>query len=52
MYKLHTREQELYFDEVIRLHYEDGCGEDRISYLRPHIFGANLRANYASCLPT
>ena len=35
MYKLHTRKQELYFDEVIRLHYEKGYGEDRISRIIP-----------------
>lgn len=35
MYKLHTRKQELYFDEVIRLHYEKGYGEDRISTIIP-----------------
>ena len=31
MRKHKTRKQELYFDEVIRLHYEDEYGEDRIS---------------------
>jgi len=35
MYKLHTRKQELYFDEVIRLHYEKGYGEDRIFAIIP-----------------
>lgn len=35
MYKLHTKKQELYFDEVIRLHYEKGYGEDRISTIIP-----------------
>ena len=31
MYQLHTEKQRLYFNEVIRLHYEEGMGEDRIS---------------------
>ena len=35
MYQLHTEEQRLYFDEVIRLHYEEGYGEDKISRLLP-----------------
>lgn len=35
MYQLHTKKQRLYFDEVIRLHYEEGMGEDRISRILP-----------------
>jgi len=35
MYQLHTEKQRLYFKEVIRLHYEKGFGEDRISRLLP-----------------
>ena len=35
MYQLHTKKQLNYFDEVIRLHYEEGYGEDRISRLLP-----------------
>jgi len=35
MYKPQTRKKELYFDEVIRLHYEKGYGEDRISAISP-----------------
>ena len=35
MYQLHTEKQRLYFSEVIRLHYEEGYGEDRIEQLLP-----------------
>jgi transposase len=35
MYQLHTEKQLRYFDEVIRLHYECGYGEDRIAKLLP-----------------
>lgn len=35
MYHLHTQKQRQYFDEVIRLHYEEGYGEDRIAKLLP-----------------
>ena len=35
MYRLHTEKQLKYFDEVIRLHYEEWYGEDRISQLLP-----------------
>jgi len=35
MYRLHTQKQLKYFDEVIRLHYEEGYGEDRISQFLP-----------------
>jgi transposase len=35
MYYLHTKKQLQYFDEVIRLHYEEGYGKDRISQLLP-----------------
>lgn len=35
MYKLRTTKQLKYFDEVIRLHYEEGYGEDRIAFLLP-----------------
>ena len=35
MCHLHTEKQLKYFDEVIRLHYEEGYGEDRISQLLP-----------------
>lgn len=35
MYRLHTAKQLKYFDEVIRLHYEEGYGKDRISQLLP-----------------
>jgi hypothetical protein len=33
--KLRTEKQRLYFEEVIRLHCEYGCGEDRISRIIP-----------------
>ena len=32
---LHTKKQQKYFKEVIRLHYEQGYGEDRISRILP-----------------
>jgi len=32
---LHTKKQHDYFEEVIRLHYEKGYGEDRISRILP-----------------
>ena len=32
---LHTKKQKAYFKEVIRLHYEKGYGEDRISRILP-----------------
>jgi len=32
---LHTKKQQQYFNEVIRLHYEYGYGEDRISRILP-----------------
>jgi len=32
---LHTKKQLQYFDAVIRLHYEKGYGEDRISRILP-----------------
>jgi hypothetical protein len=32
---IHTKKQRLYFDEVLRLHYEYGYGEDRISRILP-----------------
>lgn len=35
MYQLHTEKQMLYFNEVIRFHYEEGMGEDRISRILP-----------------
>ena len=35
MYHLHTEKQLKYFDEVIRLHYEEGYGKDRISQVLP-----------------
>ena len=35
MFQLHTAKQLKYFDEVIRLHYEEGYGEDRISQILP-----------------
>ena len=35
MYKLRTTKQLKYFDEVIRLHYEEGYGEDRIASILP-----------------
>lgn len=35
MYQLHTEKQLKYFDEVIRLHYENGYGEDKISSILP-----------------
>ena len=35
MYQLHTAKQLKYFDEVIRLHYEEGYGEDRIEQVLP-----------------
>lgn len=35
MYQLQTEKQRLYFKEVIRLHYEEGYGENRISKVLP-----------------
>ena len=35
MYKLRTTKQLKYFDEVIRLHYEEGYGEDCIASILP-----------------
>ena len=35
MYQLHTKKQRLYFNEVIRLHYEEGLGNNRIEHLLP-----------------
>ena len=35
MYNLHTEKQRKYFSEVIRLHYEEGYGEDRIARIIP-----------------
>ena len=35
MYILHTEKQFKYFKEVIRLHYEEGYGEDRIAKIIP-----------------
>lgn len=35
MYQLHTEKQLKYFKEVIRLHYEEGYGEDRIAKILP-----------------
>lgn len=35
MYHLHSEKQLKYFDEVIRLHYEEGYGKDRISQVLP-----------------
>lgn len=35
MYHLHTEKQRKYFSEVIRLHYEEGLGKDKISRLLP-----------------
>lgn len=35
MYQLHTEKQLKYFEEVIRLHYEEGYGEDRIAKILP-----------------
>ena len=35
MYQLHTEKQKKYFNEVIRLHYNEGMGEDRISRILP-----------------
>ena len=35
MYQLHTKKQQVYFSEVIRLHYEEGYGEDKISQVLP-----------------
>ena len=50
MRKYKTRKQELYFDEVIRLHYEEGYGEDRISSIIPvgHTTVARWIAIFAS----
>jgi len=33
--QLHTKKQKQYFKEVIKLHYEKGYGEDRISRIIP-----------------
>lgn len=35
MYQLHTEKQQKYFKEVIRLHYEEGYGENRIARIIP-----------------
>ncbi len=35
MYHLHTEKQRKYFAEAIRLHYEEGYGEDRIAKILP-----------------
>ncbi len=35
MYQLHTKKQEKYFNVVVRLHYEDGYGENRIARIIP-----------------
>ncbi len=35
MYKYKTAKREKYYDEVIRLHFEKGYGEDRISKILP-----------------
>lgn len=35
MYQLHTKKQRLYFNEIIRLHYEEGLGEERIARILP-----------------
>lgn len=35
MFELHTEKQRRYFAEVIRLHYEEGYGEDRIAKILP-----------------
>ena len=35
MYQLHTEKQQKYFKEVIRLHYEEGYGENRIVRIIP-----------------
>ncbi|MCQ2210345.1 MAG: hypothetical protein MJZ34_08640 [Paludibacteraceae bacterium] len=35
MYQLHTEKELKYFKEVIRLHYEEGYGEDRIAKILP-----------------
>ncbi len=35
MYQLKTKKQKEYFQEVIRLHYEEGYGEDKISRVLP-----------------
>ena len=36
MYQLQTEKQQKYFKEVIRLHYEEGHGENRIAKIIPH----------------
>ena len=35
MYQLHTEKQRKYFEEAIRLHYEEGYGEDLIAKVLP-----------------
>ena len=35
MYQLRTEKQQKYFKEVIRLHYEEGYGEERIARIIP-----------------
>ena len=35
MYQLHTEKQQKYFKGVIRLHYEEGYGENRIAGIIP-----------------
>ena len=47
MFHLHTEKQLKYFNEVIRLHYEEGYGEDRISKLLP-VGSFDLVGNFAS----
>lgn len=37
MYKLHTEKQLNYFDLVIKMHYEQGYGEYRISRIIPTV---------------
>ena len=35
MYQLHTKKQQKYFKEIIRLHYEEGYGERKIERILP-----------------
>lgn len=51
MYVLKTEKQLKYFDEVIRLHFEEGYGEDRISSILPigHTTASRWISIFASC---
>lgn len=50
MYKYKTRKREEYYDEVMRLHFELGYGEDRIARILPigHTTVGRWIANFVS----